>query len=119
MDKPQQSNREFFNDHAIGDRLVFDRLKVEFDRLPDIQPGFIQRIPFGNATWKRRHVRGVTAFIGWFIHDFQSHARSRFNGAAGEIAAGFSLRSEARAILQLCRELIERDLGLLQNVTDR
>jgi hypothetical protein len=82
MDKSRGSNREFFNDRAVGDRFVFDRLKVKVDCLTDMPPGFFQSIPFGNATRKRRYIRGVTAFIGWFVHDSDSHARSRFNGAA-------------------------------------
>jgi hypothetical protein len=76
-----QSNREFFHNRAFGQNLVFDRLKVKVDRLADIQPGLFQSIPFGNATRKCRHVRGVTAFIGWFVHDFESHVRSRLKAA--------------------------------------
>jgi CRISPR-associated protein Cas2 len=119
MDNARRSNREFLDDHAFGERLVFDRLKVKVDCLTDMPPGFFQIIPFGNATRKRRDVRGITAFIGWFVHDFESHARSRFNGSTGQIAVKFSLSSKALAILQLCQKLIERDLGLLQSVTER
>jgi hypothetical protein len=46
--------------------------------------------------------RAVTAFIGWFVYDFESHARTRFNGATGQIAVRFSLSSKPPAILQLC-----------------
>jgi hypothetical protein len=119
MDSARRSNREFLDDHAFGDRAVFDRLKVKLDRLTDMPPGFFQSVPFGNATRKRRDVRGVTAFIGWFVHNFESHARSRFNGSTGQIAVKFSLSSRPPAILQLCQKLIERDLSLLQNVTER
>jgi hypothetical protein len=119
MDNARRSNREFLNDRAFGEGFVFDRLKVKVDCLTDMPPGFFQIIPFGNATRKRRDVRGITAFIGWFVHDFESHARSRFNGATGQIAVKFSLSSKPPAILQLCRKLIERDLGLFQNVTER
>jgi hypothetical protein len=119
MDKTRRLNREFFNDHAFGDRFVFNRLKVKVDCLTDMQPGFFQSIPFGNATRKRRYVRGVTAVIGWFVHDSDSHARSRFNGAAPRLALSFSFRSTISSILQLCEEPIERDFGLLQNVTER
>ncbi len=131
-----RSHREFFNDRAFGDRLVLDRLKVKIDRLADVPPGFVQSIPFGNATRKRRYVRGVTAFIRWFVHDFEPHVRSRldqapvqlasmrlrsrsFNEAAVQIATQFPLRLTTPAILQLCEKLIERYLGLLQNVTER
>jgi hypothetical protein len=97
-----RSYREFFNDRAFGDRFVLDRGKVKLDRLADMLPGFLQSIPFGNATRKRRHVRGVTAFIGWFVDHFESHAQSRFNGATGQIAMRLSLSSKAPGILQLC-----------------
>ena len=85
MDKSQESNRELFNDDAVGDRFVFDRLKVKVDCLTDMPPGFFQSIPFGDATRKRRYIRGVTAFIGWFVNDSESHARSLFNGAAAQL----------------------------------
>jgi hypothetical protein len=60
---------DFLDKGADGRSGLASRFEIESDRFPDVLPGIVQRIAFGDATWQRWNVGRVTAFFRWLKND--------------------------------------------------